>query len=70
MTEEELSAIKEMHPTALDIWFDHMHEMPMGQVLETLLFHMPAGVLLTSIYNIEADMKESRDNDGPTEATE
>ncbi len=67
MNRDELEAIKEMHPTALNFWYDRMHEMHVAALIESLLFHMPAGTLLESIYNIE---KELGEKDGPAETTE
>ena len=57
---EELAAIQEMHPTALSVWMDRMHDLDKGQLIETLLAHMSAGELLETIGLIEADISESR----------
>ena len=57
---EELAAIQEMHPTALSVWMDRMHDLDKGQLIETLLTHMSAGELLETIGLIEADISESR----------
>lgn len=68
MTNEELEAIRDMHPNALNVWNDRMFEMPVIQLVETILAWMPAGDLLAIIYKIEADIKESLDDDnGPTD---
>jgi hypothetical protein len=54
VTEEELGAIKEMHPSAFSIWIDQMfEERTVAQHVEDLLFYMPAGVLMTFIMEIE-----------------
>jgi hypothetical protein len=63
MNAEELVAVKEMHPTALTIWHDRMHDLNKGQLIETLLVHMSAGSLLETIGVIEADMAEEKEFD-------
>ena len=59
MTDEELGAIKEMHPSALDVWYDRIFEVPVAQLVEDLLRHMPAGDLMEQLLEIEKDIAES-----------
>jgi len=59
MTEEELEAIKDMHPTALNIWYDRIYEAPVAQLVESMLAYMPAGALMEHLLEIEKDIAES-----------
>lgn len=71
MTADELVAIKAAAPDALSIWYDRMHEMSTPQLVETLLFYMPASVLRLSIGNITEDMKKEKEYDtGPQDPIE
>lgn len=63
MTTEELEAIRDMHPTALSIWRDRMHERSTTCLTEVVLYHMPAGDLLEAVGRIENDMKEEKQHD-------
>jgi hypothetical protein len=71
MTEDELTAVKDMHPTALSIWYDRMFDMPIVQLIEKLLSYMSAGDLMDCIYDIETDQKKEVEYDnGPISPTE
>tara|TARA_Y100000310_G_C20217970_1_gene594418 strand:- start:126 stop:326 length:201 start_codon:yes stop_codon:yes gene_type:complete len=63
MTIEELAAIQEMHPTALSVWVDRMHDKDKGQLISYLLEILSAGELLETLSQIEADIAESRRED-------
>ncbi len=63
MNTEELVAVKDMHPTALRVWHDRMHDLNKGQLIETLLVYMEAGQLLEFIQLIEADIAEEKEHD-------
>ena len=63
MTEEELQAVKEMHPTGVGIWMDRMHERSTVCLTDVVLYHMPAGDLLEAVGKIETEMKEERNHD-------
>ena len=52
-----------MHPTALSIWRDRMHERSTTCLTEVVLYHMPAGDLLEAVGRIENDMKEEKQHD-------
>ena len=64
MTEEELGAIKEMHPNALNVWTDRKFEVPVAQLVEDLLKYMPAGDLMEQLLEIEKDIAESLAEEG------
>lgn len=64
MTDEELGAIKEMHSNALNVWTDRKFEVPVAQLVEDLLFHMPAGDLMEQLLEIEKDIAESLAEEG------
>ena len=64
MTEEELGAIKEMHPNALDVWYDRRFEVPVAQLVEEVLVYMPAGDLMEQLLEIEKDIAESLAEEG------
>ena len=64
MTDEELGAIKEMHPNALNVWTDRRFEVPVAQLVEDLLRYMPAGDLMEQLLEIEKDIAESLAEEG------
>ena len=64
MTDEELGAIKEMHPNALNVWTDQRFEVPVATLIEGLLFYIPAGDLMEQLLEIEKDMAESLAEEG------
>mgnify|MGYP003143597344 CR=1 FL=1 len=64
MTEEELGAIKEMHSSAFNVWTDRKFEVPVAQLVEGLLFCMPAGDLMEQLLEIEKDIAESLAEEG------
>ena len=65
MTDEELGAIKEMHPNALNVWTDRrVEDVSVAQLVEDLLFYMPAGVLMEQLLEIEKDIAESLAEEG------
>ena len=65
MTDEELGAIKEMHPNALNVWTDRRFEdVSVAQLVEDLLFYMPAGDLMEQLLEIEKDIAESLAEEG------
>ena len=68
MTEEELSAIKEMHSNALNVWTDQRFEVPVAKLIEGLLFYMPAGALMEQLLEIEKDIAESLAEEGGKDA--
>ncbi len=73
MTDKELIKLKSEFPTALSVWYDNMHEMQTGMLIETLLVHMPRSVLLASLINIEHCIKTIREEEkhnGDRETTE
>jgi len=64
VTDEELGAIKEMHPNALNVWTDRRFEVPVAKLIEGLLFYMPAGDLMEQLLEIEKDIAESLAEEG------
>ena len=65
MTEEELGAIKEMHSNAFNVWTDRKFEdVSVAQLVEGLLFYMPAGDLMEQLLEIEKDIAESLAEEG------
>jgi hypothetical protein len=73
MTDLELKKLKTEFPTALTVWYDNMHEMQTGMLIETLLVHMPKSILMASLMNIEHCIKQIREEekqDGDRETTE
>ena len=65
MTEEELGAIKEMHSNAFNVWTDRKFEdVSVFQLVEGLLFYMPAGDLMEQLLEIEKDIAESLAEEG------
>jgi len=63
MTDDELKKLKAEYPTALMVWYDNMHELPTGMLIETLLVHMPRSVLMASLMNIEHCVKRIREEE-------
>jgi len=63
MTDVELKKLKTEFPTALTVWYDNMHEMQTGMLIETLLVHMPKSVLMASLMNIEHYIKQIREEE-------
>jgi hypothetical protein len=73
MTDTELRKLKAEFPTALMVWYDNMHELPTGMLIETLLVHMPKSVLGVSLMNIDSTIetiREEEKQDGDRETTE
>jgi hypothetical protein len=65
MTEEELGVIKEMHSNAFNVWTDRKFEdVSVAQLVEGLLFYMPAGDLMEQLLEIEKDIAESLAEEG------
>lgn len=63
MTDLELKKLKSEFPTALTVWYDNMHEMQTGMLIETLLVHMPKSILMASLMNIEHCIKQIREEE-------
>jgi len=65
VTEEELGAIKKMHPNALNVWTDRRFEdVSVAQLIEEVMFYMPAGALMKQLLGIEKDIAESLAEEG------
>lgn len=63
MKDVELKKLKAEFPTALLVWYDQMHELPTGMLIETLLVHMPKSVLGVSLMNIDSTINKIREEE-------
>ena len=63
MKDIELKKLKSEFPTALLVWYDQMHELPTGMLIETLLVHMPKSVLGVSLMNIDSTINKIREEE-------
>lgn len=68
MTSDDLKKLKAERPDALRVWYDRMHDLSKGQLVETLLTYMTAEQLTEYLLVIEQDIQASRqeeNQDGP-----
>lgn len=60
MNTKDLENFKAQHPDALRVWYDRMHELDQGQLIETLLVHMDAFHLKGLLIHIEDEIQKER----------
>jgi len=60
MNTDEFKAVKGYYPEALTIWYDRMHDLNKGQLIETLVTHMDQRFLIGLLDIVTNDMNESR----------
>ena len=63
MNTEDFKAIQAANPTAVAVWYDRMHDLTKGQMLETLIVHMDREFFSGLIIKINADIEISRMED-------
>jgi len=63
MTLQELKDLKAEYPTALSVWYDNMHEMSTGMLIEALIVQMPTQVLSTSLVALDKVIKQIREEE-------
>ena len=63
MNTEDFKAIQAANPTAVAVWYDRMHDLTKGQLLETLIIHMDREFFSGLIIKINTDIEISRMED-------
>ena len=63
MNTEDFKAIQAANPTAVAVWYDRMHDLTKGQLLETLIVHMDREFFTGLIIKINTDIEISRMED-------
>ena len=63
MNIEDFKAIQAANPTAVAVWYDRMHDLTKGQLLETLIVHMDREFFSGLIIKINTDIEISRMED-------
>jgi hypothetical protein len=63
MNTEDFKAIQAANPTAVAVWYDRMHDLTKGQLLETLIVHMDREFFSGLIIKINTDIEISRMED-------
>ena len=59
MTLDEIEKLWETRKSAMDVWHDRMHEMPMHLLVDLILEHIPHDKALTILADIQKDINES-----------
>ena len=60
MNTEDFKLIQETNPDAVRVWFDRMHDLNKGELLETLIVHMDREFFSGLILRINDDIITSR----------
>jgi hypothetical protein len=60
MKTEDFKLIQETNPDAVRVWFDRMHDLNKGELLETLIVHMDREFFSGLILRINDDIITSR----------
>lgn len=60
MNSTDLKSLKVQFPTALTVWYDRMHDLNKGQLIETLLVHMSPAVLGAYLAMIDNEVAKER----------
>ena len=63
MTLDEIENLWETRKSAMDVWHDRMHEMPMHLLIDLVLEYIPHGTALSLLAEIDKDIKESQEDD-------
>ena len=63
MTLDEIENLWQTHKSAMDVWHDRMHEMPMHLLIDLVLEYIPHDTALSLLADINKDIKESQEED-------
>ena len=67
MTLDEIENLWQTRKSAMDVWHDRMHEMPMHLLIDLVLEYIPLGTALCLLAEIDKDIKESQEEDNGTD---
>ena len=59
MTLDEIENLWETRKSAMDVWHDRMHEMPMHLLIDLVLEYIPHGTAVKILSDIQKDINES-----------
>lgn len=60
MNTEEFATLKQAMPNATTVWYDRMHDLNKGQLIETLIVHMDPMKFSILLDTINRDIEASR----------
>lgn len=63
MTLDEIENLWQTHKSAMDVWHDRMHDMPMHLLIDLVLEYIPHDTALSLLADINKDIKESQEED-------
>ena len=63
MTLDEIENLWQTHKSAMNVWHDRMHDMPMHLLIDLVLEYIPHDTALSLLADINKDIKESEEED-------